>query len=156
MKTKVLTSLAVMSILLTLAMPVPASAANMRIDFTGTETGCDPLISSREWPSGPNYHIHVESQTCFEAATIAQFTGTNYPYDGVINLVGRGSVLTITGKFRMETDEGGIWVGNFTWPANTNILIGIGHGQGIYKGLNVHLFVDETTGMFSGYIDTSG
>ncbi len=156
MKTKGLMSLAVMSILLTLAMPVPAHAANMRIYFTGTETGCDPLIPGREWSSGPNYHIHVESQTCYEAATIAQFTGANYPHDGVINLVGGGSVLTITGKFRMETNEGGIWVGSFTWPANTNILTGIGHGQGIYKGLNMHVFVDETTGMFSGYIDTGG
>src|SRR5512135_947574 len=114
MKTKVRVSLAVMSILLILAMPISARAEEARIYFTGIETGCAPLLPSRIWASGPNYHVRVQSQTCYEQGSIPRATGTNYASDGVINEVGRESLLTVTGKFRLETNEGGIWVGSFT------------------------------------------
>ena len=156
MKTKVLMCLAAMSILLALAMPLSARAEEARVYFTGIEASCDPLLPSRIWASGPNYHVRVQSQTCYEQGSIAQATGTNYASDGVINEVGHESILTVTGKFRLETNEGGIWVGSFTWPANTNLLRAVGQGQGMYEGLSIHMFLDQATGTFWGYIEPGG
>ena len=155
MKTRVFMSLAAIAILLTLAMPIPARA-DARTYFTGSETGCGALGVSREWPSGPNYHLRVDSQTCSEVGSIVEATGTIYLSDGVINLVGGGALATMTGKFRFETDEGGIWVGSFTWPANTMILKGVGRGQGLYEGLTIHMVLDQTTSNFWGYIESGG
>ncbi len=156
MRMRMLVIVAMLAMLLASALPLAAHAENSRIYFTGVETSCDPLLPSRIWASGPNYHVRVQSQTCHEQGSIPQATGTNYASEGVINEVGRESILTVTGKFRLETNEGGIWVGSFTWPANTNLLKAVGQGQGIYEGLNIHMFLDQSTGTFWGYIDTAG
>jgi len=153
MNTRKLTvSFVIIAIMLSLTLPTPAYAKNERIDFTGSETRCDFPEIDREWVSGLNYHLRIDTQTCYEVGDIPQFTGTLYAYDGVINVSGGGSMITINGKFRMETEEGGVWVGSFERPANTNILRGVGHGEGIYEGQHIHIYNDQLNNKISGYI----
>ena len=157
MNTRKLTiSFAIIAILLTLTLPTPTYAKNERIYFTGSETGCDAEVIDREWASGPNYHFRIDTQTCYEVGDTPQFIGTLYAYDGVINISGGGSIITINGKFRMETDEGGVWVGNFELPANSNTIKGVGHGEGMYAGQQIHVFTNNETGEFWGYIINGG
>ena len=154
MKTKLFMSLATIAILATLLMAAPARAENTRIYFTGNEPGCDEWVVSRVVESGPNLHLRIYSQTCHDEASIPQFTGTNYAYNGILNFVGGGELVTITGKFHFVSVEGGIWDGNFTFHANANTLIGVGHGEGLYEGQDIHITTNISTGNFWGYIDT--
>ena len=148
------TSLAIIAILATLLMAAPARADNTRIYFTGYEPGCDEWVVSRVLEPGPNLQLKIYSQTCHDVAIIPQFTGTNYAHDGILNVVGGGQFVIVHGKFRFESDEGGIWVGLFNLPANSTTLTAVGHGEGIYAGQDIHVFMDNLTSQFWGYIDT--
>lgn len=154
MKTKMFMILTAITMLLSLAIPAPARAENTRIDFTGIETGCTDPVWTKEWGSGPNFHISGVSSTCYDVANKNYFTGTNYISDGMGHFVAGGAIMIITGKFRMETEEGGVWVGTFITPANTTILTAVGQGEGIYWGLQIHMFQDQNTGEFWGYVNT--
>jgi hypothetical protein len=135
---------------------MPASAETTRIDFTGFDS-CDPdtLIFTRAWEAGPNLHIAGITQTCHDTASIPQLTGTTYLFDSRINLVGGESNFIIFGKFRTESDEGGVWVGSWVLPANTSTIQVVGHGEGLYEGQQLHWFLD-VSGPFWGYILTPG
>jgi hypothetical protein len=151
---RLIISFAVIAVLLTLSIPTTVRADNNRIYFTGIETGCEDWVVEREWMAGPTYHLRIDTQTCYEEANIPQFTGTLYPHDGVINF--GGMFGTINGKFRMETEEGGVWVGNFELSANSNTISGVGHGEGIYAGQQMRVFTNAETGEFWGYIINGG
>jgi hypothetical protein len=139
-----------------LATTSVVSAKATRIYFTGSEW-CDPntLIIGKEWPAGPNYQIRQITQTCYDTASITQLTGTDYLYDARINLVGGGPNFILSGKLQMVSDEGGVWNGSWTLPANTTIIKVIAHGEGKYKGQQLHWFLD-LAGPFSGYIEETG
>lgn len=135
---------------------MPAANVNAgatRIEFTGTEW-CDPdtLTAERVWTAGPNLHARSWTQTCYETADIPYMNGTTYLYDGLANV---GSHYIINVKFRMVTVVEGVWVGNCELPANTNTINCVGHGEGIYEGLELHWFAHPNSGEptpFTGYI----
>jgi hypothetical protein len=133
-----------------------ASAKTARIDFTGSEW-CDPdtFTLIREWMAGPNYQAKGLTEICYDTADIPQMTGTDYLYDGRISFVGNSDNFILSGKLRMETDEGGVWMGSWTLPANSNTIKVVGHGEGIYEGLQLHWFLD-LDGPFYGYIIDQG
>jgi len=139
-----------------LATTGAASAKTMRIDFTGSEW-CDPdtFLFARVWESGPNLHIDGITQTCYDTASIPQLTGTNNLFDARINLVGGGPNFNLSGKLRMESAEGGVWVGSWVWPANAATIQVIAHGEGLYEGQQLHWFLVDG-GPFWGYIVIPG
>jgi len=138
-------------------LPAPsASAKSTRIDFTGIEW-CDPdtFVVTREWMSGPNnYHSRGLSQTCYETATIPQMTGTVYLYNFRINAFDNFSQAQVSGEFRFVSVEGGEFLGTATSPRSFVTFMAIGHGVGIYQGLELHWFLDESgeQTVFWGYI----
>jgi hypothetical protein len=129
-----------------------ASAKSSRIDFTGNEW-CDPntLTVIREWIAGSNYQARGLTQVCYDTADIPQMSGTDYLSDGRISFVGINGNFILSGKLRMETREGGVWVGSWTLLSNSNTVQVIGHGEGIYEGLQLYWFL-SLDGPFSGYI----
>jgi len=140
------------SIMLTTTITI-ASAKTTRIYFTGSEwCDSDTFIFTRVWESGPNLHLDGITQTCYDTASIPQLTGTDYLFDARINFVGDGPNFILSGKLRMESAEGGVWVGSWVLPANTTIIQVIAHGEGIYEGQQLHWFLDEADGSFNGYI----
>jgi hypothetical protein len=157
MRTKMFMSFAAIAMLFVLAMPTVAHAEHSRIYFTGSEL-CDPdtFFFARAWVSGPNLHLDGITQTCYDIATIPQLTGTDYLFDARINLVGGEPNFNLSGKLRMVSDEGGVWNGSWTLPANTAIIKVIAQGEGKYEGQQLHWFLNEEDGSFSGYIDTTG
>jgi len=133
-----------------------ASAKTIRTDFTGFEW-CDPdtLTVIREWIAGPNYQARGLIQVCHDTADIQQMTGTDYLSDARVIIVETTGAFILTGKLRMETDEGGVWVGSWTLPANSDTVQVIGHGEGLYEGLQLHWFL-RLDGPFYGYITDPG
>jgi hypothetical protein len=119
------------------------SAKANRIEFTGTET-CDKstTVLPRIWLAGPNLQIRGFSQTCYETESIPEMTGTTYLYDGVVVVKSDGNYM-VKVKFRLETDEGGVWVGSAEKPVNATLIECVGHGEGIYKGLELHWFLED-------------
>jgi hypothetical protein len=156
MKTRMFMIVALIAALFALAAPVRAHAENTRIYFTGSEW-CDPnsLIFGRAWMSGPNFHANGITQVCYDTASIPQLIGTAYLFDGRIVVNGL-ELYPISGKYRMESNEGGVWTGSWILPANSNIIRLTAHGEGKYEGLQLHLFEDDSAGSFWGYIDTGG
>jgi hypothetical protein len=157
MKAKMFMVLVIIALLIPLAMPAPAHAESTRIYFTGTEVcDWDSFNFARLWNSGPNTHIDGIKQTCYPTASIPQFTGTSYLSDG--RIVWNSLELSpISGKIRMVSGEGGVWTGSWILPANSNTIRVTGHGEGLYKGLQIFIFEDDPTGAFWGYImDTGG
>ncbi len=142
---------------LALAMPVAAYTGDSRIYFTGSEwCDSDSFTSARIWESGPNLHLDQITQTCYDTASIPQLTGTDYLFEARINLVGGGPNFNLSGKLRMESAEGGVWVGSWVLPAHTTTIQVIAHGEGLYEGQQLHWFLDEEAGSFSGYIVETG
>lgn len=134
-----------------------ASAKTTRSYFTGSEW-CDPdtFLFTRVWESGPSLHLDGITQTCYDTASIPQLTGTDYLFDARMNFVGDGPNFILSGKLRMESAEGGVWVGSWVLPANTTTIQVVAHGEGLYEGQQLHWFLEETgtgSGPFSGYID---
>lgn len=157
MKTRIFMVVTVMAALFALAIPVGAHAENPRIYFTGSEV-CNPytFLFARIWESGPNLHIDQITQTCYDTASIPQLTGTDYLLDARMNLVGGAPNFILSGKLHMVSDEGGAWNGSWTLPANTTIIKVIAQGEGKYDGQQLHWFLDEVGGTFSGYIEEIG
>ncbi len=135
-----------------------ASAATSRIEFTGTTKCFDQESGTliREWFPGINYQGREFAQVCRDKASIPQLNGIEY-IDFKVQVVGTdGKWLMLSGTDRMETKEGGVWVGSFEWPANTWILKIVMHGEGIYAGQQLHMFEDASTDEFWGYIEVTG
>ena len=132
-----------------------ASAKATRIPFTGTEWCDEDTVGLvRDWVSGPNYHARGLSQTCYETATIPEMTGTLYVYDVLFNEFGNSGEGGVTGKLRFVSDEGGEFLGSWTWGRDDVGPTAVGHGVGKYQGLELHWFLDESgvPTIFSGYI----
>jgi hypothetical protein len=147
----------VLTLVFSLLFPMTIASANPnRIDFSGSEW-CDPstLNVIREWMAGPNYQARGLTQVCYDTADIPQMTGTDYLSDGRVIFVGNTGDLVLTGKLRMVTNEGGVWVGSWRLPANSDTVQVIGHGEGIYEGLQLHWFLN-LDGPFEGYIVDPG
>jgi hypothetical protein len=142
--------------LLVSSLLLPVNAANAqaeRTEFTGWEV-CDAetLSAMRLWMAGPNFQVRGWSETAYETASIAQMTGTTYIYDGLA-IIGKNYI--VNAKFRMETDEGGVWVGVSRKAADSPTITSIGHGEGIYEGLEFRLYQNMCTEggqPFHGYI----
>ena len=107
-----------------------ASAKATRIDFTNTEICDEDFTFTREWWSGPNYHMAGITQTCHDTSEFAFAAGTVYLTDGELNCVAH--TCNMTGWSRFETDEGGVWVGR--WSLSTGVFEYRAHGEGIYEG----------------------
>ncbi len=147
----------ILALVITVLLPMAnASSITNRIDFTGSEW-CDPdtLTVIREWMAGPNYQARGLAQVCHDTADIPQMIGTDYLSDGRISFVGSDGNFILSGKLRMVTREGGVWVGSWTLPPNLDTVQVIGHGEGIYEGLQLHWFL-SLDGPFNGYILAPG
>jgi hypothetical protein len=129
-----------------------SAAPTTRTYFTGT-AACDPLSVTvvREWMAGPNYQGRGFAQTCYDTASIPELNGIEYIN---FHVVGRNGILS--GKDRMETNEGGVWVGSWVWPANTWILRIVMQGEGKYAGQQLRMFENAEDGSFWGYIEATG
>lgn len=156
MKAKLFTVLVILALLIPLTVPAPVHAASTRIYFTGSEPCDDGSFDyARFWISGPNIHVNGVTSTCYPIASIPQFTGTDYLSDG--RIVWNSIELSpISGKFRMESIEGGVWTGSWILPANSNTIQITGHGEGIYAGKQIFIYEDDPTGNFWGYILDTG
>lgn len=133
-------------------LPMTATTATVtRIDFTGSEW-CDPetLTLIREWMAGPNYQARGLAQTCYDVASISQATGKDY-IEGRILAVGKPGNFILSGKNRIETDEGGVWVGSWVLPTNSDTIQLIAHGEGMYEGMMLYEYLN-LDGPFYGYI----
>jgi hypothetical protein len=125
-----------------------ASAGTTRTYFTG-QANCDPdsVAVARAWMAGPNLQLQGISQLCYDTATIPQMEGIESITFGIV-----GRKASLTGKDIMVTNEGGVWVGNWEWPASTWTLRIVMEGQGLYAGQQIHIFEDARDGSFWGYI----
>ena len=133
-----------------------ASAKTTRIDFSGSEV-CDEstLTIAKIIEAGPNLHLMQITQTCYDTASSSKLTGTDYLTGGNMHIVGGGKNFILTGTLRMESTEGGVWVGSWVLPANSNTIKVVAHGEGLYAGLQLHWFL-SLDGPFSGYILNPG
>ncbi len=128
-----------------------ASAGTTRIPFEG-KTACDgkTLTVVREWMAGHIYQGRGFIGLCYDKADIPQMRGVEtieFNIDGGLILVG---------KDRMVTKEGGVWEGSWQLPAGTSIIhIGM-QGQGIYEGMQLHMWENEEDNSFWGYIEVTG
>lgn len=152
-----LSILGILVLIIALLLPTAAAGAQaIRIEFTGTEW-CDPnsfdFSDLRAWMAGPNFQAKGWAQTCYETANIPQMTGTTYLYDAQTRIVGSEGKVQFTGKFRLETVEGGVWTGSWTLLGDATIQ-SIGHGEGLYEGLELHWFSIPNTG--EGLTQTNG
>ena len=135
-----------------------ASAKETRVEFTGYEICThEDLVFSREWYPGHNVQDKDGSETCSDIADTPMMTGTDYVFDMSGRWVGDRNFM-INGKIRMETDEGGVWVGSWEMPAHATTIKIIAHGEGLYEGMQLHWFItitDDIVFPFSGYISSN-
>ncbi len=132
-----------------------ATAGTTRIYFTGKEN-CDTAIFPRDWLAGPNWQARGIYSICHDKATIPQYTGTSYLSDGRLQwLVGQVNPILAT-DLRMETKEGGVWVGSAVLPANTDEVKIVMQGEGLYEGLQIRVFLSYEYSTFWGYIEDVG
>ncbi len=130
-----------------------ASAGTTRIYFTGTEK-CDTVFIPEAWTAGPNWQARGIYSTCHDKATIPQYTGTSYLSDGRLQYVGQVTLLAT--DLRMETKEGGVWMGSGVLPANTDTVKIVMQGEGVYAGQQIHVFLNVVYSTFWGYIEVTG
>jgi hypothetical protein len=132
-----------------------ARARATRIEFTGM-TACDPdsVTLIREWPAGPNYQGRGFTQICYDdIASTPQMLGIEY-ISFKVQQVGPNFILS--GTDRMETYEGGVWVGSWVLPAHSDTLRIIMRGEGKYPGQQLRMFENVITNEFWGYIEDTG
>ncbi len=151
-------SLVTMNLLAVLLVGIsPASAKVTRIYFYqlgGDE--CSPVLDLLHI-SGPNMHVHG-TYTCPTTAydmnddPFPMFTGVITWTDAKAQFVGGHENLT--SKIRIDTVEGGAWVGSFSWPGN-GVLKGVYHGEGIYEGMTVFGTYDPVNGINGGYVQSN-
>ena len=151
MKGKKYILLIVVLLIAILLTTTTASAKATRIDFTINETCNDDLVWQRAWEAGPNFHLQGLTQTCIEDGSIPQATGIAYLYDGSVHLV--DGQVSMTGSSRMETLEGGVWDGRWTYTAG--VFEYVGHGEGIYAGQQ-YFSISNQNGNVKGYILVTG
>ncbi len=153
MKSKKYILLIVILLAAILLTTTTASAKTTRIDFTGSEW-CDPdtLMIDKIQPAGPNLHIKHITSVCYDTASIPQLTGIDHLTDGDVHFAGPNWILV--GNLRMESNEGGVWVGSWVLPANSTTIQVVAHGEGMYEGMELHWFLDAECDVcsFSGYI----
>lgn len=123
------------------------SAKATRIEFTMIETCNDDLSWEKAWEAGANLHLQGITQTCIENGSIPQAQGIAYLYDGRAHLVDGQAVMT--GGARIETAEGGVWDGRWTFQAG--VFEFVAHGEGIYAGQH-YFSVSNHNGNVKGYI----
>jgi hypothetical protein len=132
-----------------------ASAGTTRIYFTGVEK-CDAPIFPQNWMAGPNWQARGIYSICHDRATIPQYTGTSYLSDGRLQwLVGQVNPILAT-DLRMETKEGGVWVGSGVFPANTDTVKIVMQGEGLYAGQEIRVFLSYENSTIWGYIEDTG
>ncbi len=129
------------------------NAGTTRIYFTGVEK-CGTPIFPENWTAGPNWQARGIYSTCRDRATIPQYTGTSFLSDGRLQYV--GDVTLLASDLRMETKEGGVWVGSGVLPANTDTVKIVMHGEGLYEGQQIHVFLSFQYSTFWGHIDVTG
>jgi hypothetical protein len=134
-----------------------ASAGTTRIYFTGKATCPDDWIFSRMWEAGAvdNWQVRGIVSVCRDKGSIPQVTGTEYLTDGNI-MWGPMLQPILTTKDRMETKEGGAWVGSAVLPANTDTIQINMHGEGLYEGMQLHMFESYADASYWGYIEVTG
>lgn len=154
MKSKKYILLAVLSVLILLlsATATPVSAKATRIEFTGKEI-CDEPSFSKQWMAGFTWHANGITSTCHDTASIPELTGTDYLTGFTAQIVGKNFIMF--GKLRMESTEGGAWVGSWVFPAHSTTIQVIAHGEGMYEGMELHWFL-SLDGPFWGYIIDTG
>jgi hypothetical protein len=139
----------VLTLATVILLPATRVSANAtRIEFTVSETCDNDLTNVREWSAGPNFHATGITQTCHDLGSIPQVTGTVYLTDGNMHYVGNNAIMT--GLARFETDEGGVWVGRWTFSAGVFILVA--HGAEMYEGQQYFGFHNLNSGLNKGYI----
>ena len=145
-----------LTLVLGVLLPVSSAGAKpARIEFTGSESCTGDLKFIRQWITGPNFQARGLTETCLDTADIPEMTGIDYLYDGKVSIVGENGNFILSGKLRMESNEGGAWVGSWVLPANSDTIQVIGHGEGIYEGYQLHWFL-SLDGPFYGYIIEKG
>ena len=152
MKSKKCILLAVLSVLILLLSATTVSAKTTRVEFTGYEV-CDPPLILKEWVAGFTWHANGITSTCYDTASIPELTGTDYLTGFTAQMVGKNFIMF--GKLRMESDEGGVWIGSWVFPAHSPTIQVIAHGEGMYEGMELHWFI-SLDGPFWGYIIDTG
>jgi hypothetical protein len=123
------------------------SAKATRIEFTMIETCNEDLDWAKAWEAGANLQIAGLTQTCIENGSIPQAQGIAYLYDGRAHLIDGQAVMT--GGSRIETTEGGVWDGRWTFQAG--VFNYVAHGEGIYAGQH-YFSTSNHNGNVKGYI----
>lgn len=130
-------------------LPAKVASANAtRIDFTNTEICDNDITFTREWWSGPNYHLAGITQTCHDTSDFPFAAGTVYLTDGELNCVANN--CNMTGWARFETEEGGVWVGR--WSLSAGVFEYRAHGEGIYEGQQFFVMENFHNGLQEKYI----
>lgn len=123
------------------------SAKTTRIEFTMIETCNDDLDWEKAREAGANLQVQGITQTCIENGSIPQAQGIAYLYDGRAHLVD-GQVV-MTGGSRIETLEGGVWEGRWTFTAG--VFTYVAHGEGLYAGQQYFSRTNQN-GNVKGYV----
>lgn len=136
-----------------------ASAEQARIEFTGYEecTG-ETLVIPVEWYPGLNWQARDVSETCLDySSNTSMMTGVDHIYDAAIRAVGSGNLILV-GKLRMQTDEGGLWIGSWVYSPSDNLIKIVARGEGLYEGMHLYWFIDVSgpVSPFYGYISYQG
>ncbi len=141
----------IMILMLAVVILLPATVASAdatRIDFTNTEICDDDITFTREWWSGPNYHLAGITQTCHDTSDFPFAAGTVYLTDGELNCV--TSTCNMSGRARFETFEGGVWDGR--WSMSAGVFEYRAHGEGIYQGWQFFVMDNFHSGLHEKYI----
>jgi hypothetical protein len=145
-----------------------ASAKETRIEFTGYEVCTGELDILKEWYPGWNYQARGATETCIIPAegNIAMLAGIDNISDMAGIFVGNWNNhfnVVLHGKLRLETYEGGVWVGSWEMTSSDFMIKIIAHGEGLYEGMQLHLYEDwlaewngEPSSPFYGYISYYG
>ena len=130
----------VLALLLVLLFTSTVSAKNETIEFTYTEV-CDNdnMIVDRWIFNGQvNWLMKGFHVTCTDTASIPQYTGTLVA-EGNSQQVGTNGIWVLTGKARLETEEGGVWNMNCVFPTPLWEINCQGQGEGKYAGMQIFI-----------------
>jgi hypothetical protein len=68
-------------------------------------------------------------------------TRTDYLYDSRLDAFENFAQMKMSGKLRLVSDEGGEWIATWKLSLGSDTITVIGHGKGIYEGLELHWFL---------------
>ena len=147
----------ILALIVVLATTSTVSAKSERIEFTFTEF-CDPgtVQITREIMNGQgNWLVRHWTQTCYETATIDQWTGVAL-IDLNMNLTGSHDFVFFVGKARfVSSKEGGVWNMNCLYPVPSVDVQCVGIGEGFYEGQQIFIKFEPGVGG-GGYIVDHG